>query len=54
MKIVIEYDPINRSVSISENDFTSFEAFGMLEAAKAMIANDWLEKDNDCPRGGCE
>lgn len=45
MRIVIEYDPLEKSVAIKENDFTTFEAFGMLEAAKAMISADWIEKE---------
>ena len=49
--MVIEYDPINRSVEIVENDFTTFEAFGVLEAVKAMIANGWLRIEE---RGGDE
>lgn len=43
-KIVIEYDLLNRSVSITDNDFLTFEAFGVLEAAKNMIAANWLSK----------
>lgn len=43
--LVIEYDMINNSITIPENDFTTFEVFGMLEAAKAMIADRWLNGD---------
>ena len=44
-KITIEYDPINREISIIENEFTTFEALGILEAAKQMIANGWLSSE---------
>lgn len=40
--ITIKYNPINRTLSIVENDFTTFEALGILEAAKAMIASNWI------------
>lgn len=43
MKILIEYDPVDRTIKITENDFTTFEALGLLEAAKAMISKHWLE-----------
>lgn len=43
-KIVIEYDPISRELRISDNDFTTFEALGLLEAAKQMISKGWLEE----------
>ncbi len=41
-RIVIEYDVIENSVGISENDMSTFEAFGVIEAAKQMIADRWL------------
>lgn len=41
-RIVIEYDPIMRELKITDNDFTTFESFGILEGAKQMIANGWL------------
>jgi hypothetical protein len=44
MKIVIEFDPLDRSIKISENEFTTFEAFGVLEAAKQLISFDWMAK----------
>jgi hypothetical protein len=43
-QIIISYNPITRELAIKENDFTTFEALGILEAAKAMIQNDWLNK----------
>jgi hypothetical protein len=43
-RIVIEYDIIDKSVKVAENDCTTFEAFGILEAAKMMIAGNWLSK----------
>ena len=46
-QITLEYDPINRELAITENDFTTFEALGILEAAKQMIANGWLTSDNE-------
>lgn len=46
-RIVIEYDVINNAVSIPENDMTTFEAFGMLEAAKQMITEKWLKNDGE-------
>lgn len=50
MKITIEYDPIERKLSISGNDFSDMEAFGILEAAKLMVANHWLF-NTDAERG---
>lgn len=49
MNIVLEYDPKERTVRIKENDFTTFEAFGVLEAAKQMISHGWLyiEQEGD-------
>lgn len=44
-RIVIEYDPIKRDVYVTENDFSTFEAFGILEAVKQMISQRWLEED---------
>lgn len=43
--ILIIYNPITRELEIKENDFTTFEALGVLEAAKAMIENDWLKEE---------
>ncbi|WP_157764414.1 hypothetical protein [Paenibacillus riograndensis] len=42
-RLVIEYDLINNSVEIVKNDMTTFEAFGVIEAAKAMITERWLK-----------
>lgn len=43
-RIVIEYDPIEDAVGIVENDFTTFESFGVIEAAKMMITDAWFER----------
>jgi hypothetical protein len=47
MKIIIEYDPVNKTLEIVENDFTTFEAMGILTAANSMIAENWHEKDRN-------
>jgi hypothetical protein len=44
-QIVIKYDVITRTVKVEENDFTTFEALGILEAVKAMITDSWLKED---------
>lgn len=44
-KLTIVYDPINGTLGIAENDFTTFEALGVLEAAKQMIAHNWLKEE---------
>ncbi|MCM3598996.1 hypothetical protein M4D55_24985 [Metabacillus idriensis] len=44
-QLVIKYDITTRILKIEENDFTTFEALGILEAAKAMISDDWLKED---------
>jgi hypothetical protein len=44
-QIIIEYDVIDQTVRIAENDFSTFEAFGVLEAAKVMISQHWCEDD---------
>lgn len=41
--ITIKYNPITRELAIVENEFLTFEALGILEAAKAMIASNWLD-----------
>lgn len=43
-RILIEYDITDRSLKIVENDFTTFESFGILEGAKMMIAGGWLSE----------
>jgi hypothetical protein len=42
-QIVIKYDVITRELKVEENDFTTFEALGILEAVKAMICENWLK-----------
>lgn len=44
-QLVIKYDVTTCTLKIEENDFTTFEALGILEAAKAMISDDWLKED---------
>ena len=46
-RIEIVYDPITKTIRIKENDFTTFESFGILEAAKQMIANGWFAEGDD-------
>lgn len=41
MKITIEYNPVDQSLSVTENDFTHIEAFGVLSAAIHSIGNHW-------------
>jgi hypothetical protein len=52
-EIIIQYDHIDNTVRILENDFTTFESLGVLEAAKAMIQKDWLEGENDIDAKNC-
>jgi len=40
----LSYSHFGSTLAIEENDFTTFEALGILEAAKAMIAADWMKK----------
>lgn len=46
MRLVVEYDPIERTVAVKENEFTTFELLGVLEAVKGMAFDDWLRKDD--------
>ena len=46
-KIIITYDIIKLEVEVVENDFTNFEALGVLESVKQMIAHDWLNKEDN-------
>lgn len=41
-RLVIEYDVIENAVAVVENDMSTFEAFGVIEAAKQMIADAWI------------
>lgn len=45
--LTIKYDVLTRDLKIDANDFTTFEAFGVLEAAKAMIADGWIRYTNE-------
>jgi len=45
-RIVILYYPLENAIQIVENDFSVFEALGMLEAAKSMITRDWLQDED--------
>ena len=38
--MVIEYDVMNGSLYITQNDFTPFEAMGILEIAKLIVARE--------------
>lgn len=42
-RLYIEYDIVTQEVAIVENDMTTFEAFGVMEAAKIMIGDRWLQ-----------
>lgn len=44
-KLVLSHEVLTRELSIEENDFTSFEALGILKAAKPMITADWLNDE---------
>jgi hypothetical protein len=44
-QIVIKYDILTKELKVEENDFTTFEALGILEAVKAMISNNWLREE---------
>lgn len=46
-KLLVEYDPISNTVSVKENDFTTFELFGILVAVKAMASHDWFNKEDE-------
>ena len=46
-RLVIEYDVIDGAVGIAENDMSVFESFGVIEAAKAMIAAEWISKPDE-------
>jgi hypothetical protein len=43
--VVIKYNPVTRTIDVQSN-MTTFEALGLLEAAKAMIAKGWLDSDD--------
>lgn len=45
-QIVIKYDVITRELKVEENDFTTFEALGILEAVKAMVCENWLKEES--------
>lgn len=51
-RLVIEYDVVENAVSIPENDLSTFEAFGVMEAAKNMIAERWLNSTEGCDIDG--
>jgi hypothetical protein len=44
-QILIIYNPITREVNVKENDFTTFEALGILEAVQGMIKHNWLMEE---------
>lgn len=41
----IEYDIVNNQLAIVENDFRTFEAFGILQAVLQVISNQWLSHE---------
>lgn len=47
MIMIIDYDPVTSTLAVKENDFTTFEALGILEATKAMISDNWLKNVDD-------
>lgn len=49
-RIVIEYDLAERELRIVDNEFSTFESLGVLEAAKQIISADWLFDQED-PEG---
>jgi hypothetical protein len=44
-QIIIKYDVSTRTLTIKENDFTTFEVLGILQATKSMIFDNWLKED---------
>jgi hypothetical protein len=44
--ITITYDVITRELHVNSEEFTTFEALGLLEGAKAMIINGWYEDED--------
>ena len=46
-QIVIVYNPITRELTVKENDFSTYEALGVLEAAKAMVVAAWLKENEE-------
>jgi hypothetical protein len=43
--MVINYDVITQQVEIVENEFGTLEAFGVLEAVKGMIMENWMQEE---------
>lgn len=41
-QILIKYNVLTRDLKVEENDFTTFEALGILEAVKVMVSEHWL------------
>lgn len=44
--VIIRYNPIDRAILV-ESNMSTFEALGLLEAAKAIISNNWLYPKNE-------
>ncbi len=45
--VIVQYDFIKNTVSV-KSELSTFETFGVLEAARVMIANDWVnDPDNE-------
>lgn len=41
------YDVVTGELKIESDDFTTFEALGILEGAKAMVINEWFEDEDE-------
>lgn len=46
MKMTIEFDPIEQSLSVVENDFTHIEAMGILQATIQTIGSFWIKNSD--------
>lgn len=52
LQIHILFNPITRQLRIKENDFSTFEAFGILQGAIQMIADDWHKRQEEDQNDG--
>lgn len=46
MRMTIEYDPMENSLAVVENDFTHIEAMGILQATIQTIGDFWLKNSD--------
>lgn len=46
MRITVEYNPVDSSIAVCENDFTHIEAFGILTAAIQSIGRFWTDNSD--------